>query len=136
MNPPDPMVTLYALPSELFAIDAAVVSYIQLVEATVPASAERADVIAKLRSFQQRYQVSLKSTHVSLADKHSRQSACLLPFHVTSFELMAFGTAVIGYLRLLEVAVAPAERTEVIAHLQQFQKRYLDALPSGLPLSD
>ncbi len=136
MNPLDPMVTLYALPSELLAIDAAVVSYIQLVEATVPASAERADVIAKLRSFQQRYQVPLKSTHVSLADMRPRQSACLISFCVTSFELMAFGTAVIGYLRLLEVAVAPAERVEVIAHLRRFQKRYLDALPPALPLSD
>src|SRR5260370_32027973 len=135
MNPLDPMVTLYALPSELLAIDAAVVSYIQLVEATVPASAERADVIAKLRSFQQRYQVPLKSTHVSLADMRPRQSACLISFCVTSFELMAFGTAVIGYLRLLEVAVAPAERVEVIAHLRRVQKRYLDALPPALPLS-
>jgi hypothetical protein len=129
MNPQEAMMTLYALPSELPALDAAVVSYIHLVEATVLPSAARADVIDKLRSFQQRYQEPLRSTPVPQTNLHSKQSAQLIPLQATSFELMAFGKAILGYMRLLEVTVPPAERMEVMAHLRRFQKRYLDALP-------
>ena len=130
MNQPEPIMTVYAQPCELPAVDAAVVSYLSLIEATVPDTAVRAHVMSKLRSLQQRYQALLQPTH------NSRQPANLIPLRVTAYELMAFGTAVLGYRRMLEVAVPPEEYMEVMAHLHRFQQRYVDALPSSSTLHD
>ncbi len=127
MNQPEPLMTVHLLPDELPAVDAAVVSYLSLIEATVPATALRADVINKLHSFQQRYQALLNTTRDPA--EPVAEPACLIPFHVTIYELMAFGTAVIGYLRLFEMTVSPAEFKEVSEHLCRFQQRYVDALP-------
>ena len=129
MEQPDPLVTLYVLPCELPALDAAVVSYLNLVQLTLPPSAQRADVIEKLCSFRQRYQVAWGATSVAQLEVGSRPLAHLIPLQATQFELMAFGTAVLGYRRVLEMALPAAERRDVMEHLHRFQQRYLDSLP-------
>jgi hypothetical protein len=135
MSQSDPLVTLYVLPSELPALDAAVVSYINLVQMTLPSSVERAEVIEKLSSFRQRYQGAWGATSVAQTDAHSRPAAHLIPLQATHLELMAFGTAVLGYRRVLEMALPAVERKEVMEHLHRLQQRYLDSLPPA-PLHD
>lgn len=123
-------ITLHALPCELLALEEAIVGYIQLVERTVPASPERSAVIAALRSFQQRYQVSLRKVQAPLKKRHRSGQESLIPVHATTREILAFATAVIGYIRLLKTTVAPSqERSDTIMRLITLQKRYIDSLP-------
>ena len=133
----EPLITLYALPSELPAIEEAVVVCTRLVEATVPASPERAEVITMLHSFQGRYQAALSDVRASQRQQYAPQGERLIPVQATDCELIAFAAAVMGYLGVLEKSVALyRERKEVINHLLRFQKRYLDSVPPPFPLSD
>ncbi len=51
----------------------------------------------------------------------------LVTLQATPIELIAVGSAIIGYIRLLECTVPPLkERKEVIAALLAFQKRLAD----------
>ena len=133
----DPFITLYALPSELPAIEEAVVVYIRLVEATVPPSEERSEVIKMLRSFQWRYREALSVVQATRGKKHSSQQERLIPVQATQYELIAFATAVMGYISVLEKSgVPPQEQREVLTPLLRFQKRYIDSAPPATPLSD
>ena len=130
MHTPEPLITLQARPCELPALEAAVTGYIRLVEATVPPSPERAELIGCLRSFQRRYQPSLRTAQLMQQTSQQPLQTPLLPVPATVCELLAFGSAVIGYIRLLKTTVQPcALRTEVINHLLTFEKRYIDSLP-------
>ena len=135
MSQPEPLETLYALPCELPAIEEAVESCIRLIEATVPLSPEREEVLSVLRSFQQRYQEPLRVLEV-MQIPLSQQNT-LIPLQATQYELIAFATAVLGYLQLLErTGALSVERNESLRHLLTFQKRYIDGLPPTLPLND
>lgn len=133
-----PRVTLQALPEELPFIDEAVRGYLQILQAGVLPSAERDEVMAQLRSFRGRYldllcKVQTTKAHKKQpAHKNRNEGEQLVSWQVTSFELIAFGSAVIAYLRLLDVTNAPRERSKlVLHHLATFEKRYLDTLPSS-----
>ncbi len=53
-----------------------------------------------------------------------------ITLQVTPKEMIALGSAIIGYIRLVEQTVPPCkERAEVIAVLLAFQKRFVDSLP-------
>lgn len=135
MSQPEPLETLYALPCELPAIEEAVASCIRLIEAAVPLSPEREEVLSVLRSFQQRYQEPLRVLEVT--QMPLSQPNNLIPLQATHNEMIAFAMAVLAYLQLLErTGALSTERNESLRHLLTFQKRYIDCLPSTLPLND
>lgn len=122
------LITVEASVEELPAIDAAVRGYIQLLKFVVDPSHDRDEVITQLRAFQQTYAKPL-------LDWRAKQPLCtqlapsaelepLISWQVTPFELLAFGTAVVGYLHMLETAHVPAEvRNSMLAHLLTFEQR-------------
>lgn len=128
--PEEPLIRIEASSEELPAIDAAIRGYIQLLRFAVDPSHERDEVVAQLRSFQQKYEEPFMAWR---ARRHSLQQSLAAPsepaqqlsWQVTTFELMAFDTAVIGYLHVLEKTRAPIEvRNRMINHLLAFEQRY------------
>jgi hypothetical protein len=121
----EPLITLHGKPHELVAIETAITAYIRLLEIAVPPSAERTEVIMMLQLFRKRYAEPLRRWQ-KMPSMMGEEDA-LLPVQATKSELMAFGSAVIGYIALLQATVEPCPvRSEVIGHLVRFQKRYLD----------
>lgn len=119
------LITVAACSEELRAIDAAVRGYIQLLRFVVDPSHDREAVITQLRSFQQTYATCLMDWRTK--QPVFTQSEQLISWQVTSFELLAFSTAVIGYLHMLEAARTPVEvRYRMITHLLTFEQRYMD----------
>lgn len=125
------LITVEASVEELPSIDAAIRGYIQLLRFVVDPSHDRDEVIAQLRSFQRKYEQPLMDWR---ARQHTfRQSSIptepgqMVTWQATPFELLAFGTAVVGYLHMLETANAPSEvRSRMIYHLFTFEQRYMD----------
>ncbi|HKV58787.1 MAG TPA: hypothetical protein VJO32_10920 [Ktedonobacteraceae bacterium] len=130
-----PLFTLYGKPCELIAIETAVTTYIRLLKITVPPSSERTEVIMMLQLFRKRCEGPLKQWET----KSSKiKEDALLPVQTTKSELLAFGSAVIGYIALSNAIVEPYPIcSEVIGHLVRFQKRYLEnSQPFIAPLKD
>ncbi|QBD80250.1 hypothetical protein EPA93_31445 [Ktedonosporobacter rubrisoli] len=126
MNSQEPLITLYARPSELYAVEQVVRRYISMLEANLPPTGELNCVVARLQSFRRRYQGQLLPEKVRTKKKVVRE--CLLPIQASPTELLAFGTAVIGYERLLKVGKRPAQPAlDILQRVLTFQKRYLDA---------
>ncbi len=125
------VITVEASSEELPAIDAAIRGYIQLLRFVVDPSHDRDEVIAQLRSFQRKYEQPLmewrarqRALKQSLIPTEPEQR---VTWQATPFELLAFGTAVVGYLHMLETANAPIEvRSRMICHLFTFEQRYMD----------
>lgn len=131
--PEESLITVEASSEELSAIDAAIRGYVQLLRFAVEPSPERDEVIAQLRSFQSKYekpfmdwrqrQHSLKQT-----PPNTQEAEKLISWQVTAFELMAFGTAVVGYLHVPETTQLSLEvRSKVINHLLSFERRYVSS---------
>ena len=132
------LITVEASSEELPAIDAAIRGYIQLLRFVVDPSHDRDEVIVQLRSFQRKYEQPLM-------DWRARQRTLSQPYipiepeqmvtwQATPFELLAFGTAVVGYLHMLDTANAPIEvRSRMICHLFTFEQRYIDQQASCTP---
>ncbi len=134
-EPGEPLITLLAAPCELPALKAATVGYIRLLEISVPPSQERAEVMRTLHSLLGRYQEAW-GTLQALREQKTDQEL-LIPVQMTDCELIAFASAMLGYIRLLKLTVQPCElRTEIINHLLAFEKRYLDSIPPPVPLCD
>lgn len=122
------LIPLQAMLCELPAIDTAARTYIRMLEMGIESSEEKPALIGLLRSFQQRYQELLRLFQTTTEQEHPRSR--LVVVQATPYELLAFGTAMLGYIRLLKLTVRPcALRDEVINHLLRFQKRYLDSIP-------
>lgn len=132
------LITVEASLDELPAIDAAIRGYIQFLRFAVDPSHDRDEVIAQLRAFQHRYEEPFMAWR-------ARQSAPpqidalagsgeLIMWQATTVELMAFGTAVIGYLHMLETTHASAEvRSRMLCHLLTFERRYMSMRASCMP---
>ena len=134
-EPEEPLITLLAAPCELPALKAATVGYIRLLEVRVPPSEERTEVMKKLHSLLGRYQEAWGMLQALREQKADLE--LLIPVQMTDCELIAFASAVLGYIRLLKLTVQPCElRTEIINHLLAFGKRYLDSIPLSVPLCD
>jgi hypothetical protein len=124
------LITVEASSAELPAIDAAVRGYIQLLRFVVDPSHDRDEVIAQLRSFQHTYEQPLidwraKQPLFTQASTPA-EPECLISWQVTRFELLAFSTAVVGYLHMLEMAHVPTEvHNRMLAHLFTFEQRYM-----------
>lgn len=130
------LITVEASSEELPAIDAAIRGYIQLLRFAVDPSHDRDEVIAQLRAFQDRYAEPFlvwRARHAaSLQCDILQKSEEPIVWQVTVVELMAFGTAVIGYLHMLETTHTPAEiRNRMMYHLLSFERRYMDRQASG-----
>ncbi len=126
------LIRVEASSDELPAIDAAIRGYIQLLRFAVDSSYERDEVIAQLRSFQYKYEqpfMDWRSRQHSLKRPPDELTnpPTLISWQATAFELMAFGTAVIGYLHVLENTNTGREiRDRVVKHLLAFERRYTD----------
>ena len=127
-----PHISLQARPEELFFIDEAVHNYVIFLRGVVQLSAECDEIINQLRAFQQRYEQFLTGKPGGLCHRgglESSNESPLVGWQTTSFELIAFGSAVIAYLRFLEVAQVPEKRRRLaFKHLTTFQVRYLEML--------
>ncbi|MGH2509111.1 MAG: hypothetical protein ACRDHZ_17165 [Ktedonobacteraceae bacterium] len=124
------LLTVEARLTELPAIDAAVRGYIQLLRFVVAPSHDRDAVIAQLRSFQQTYEKPLMNWRTKqllfTQPNTPTEPERLISWQVTSFELLAFSTAVIGYLHMLEIAHVPAEvHNRMLIDLLTFEQRYM-----------
>src|SRR5947209_5469742 len=108
-----PHISLQARPEELFFIEEAVHNYVIFLQEAVQPSVERDEVIHQLHAFQRRYEQFLTGKpggsrrRVGLGNSNESP---LVSWQTTSFELIAFGSAVIAYLRFLEVAQVPEKR--------------------------
>lgn len=125
------LITVEASSEELPSIDAAIRGYIQLLRFVVDPSHDRDEVIAQLRSFQRKYEQPLMDwrarQRASGQPSISTEPEQMVTWQATPFELLAFGTAVVGYLHMLETANASAEvRNRMIYHLFAFEQRYMD----------
>lgn len=89
-----------------------------------------------LQLFRKRYEEPLRLWETK-SSKIKEKDALLL-VQATKSELLAFGSAVIGYIALSNAVVEPYPIcSEVIGHLVRFQKRYLEnPQPFVAPLSD
>ncbi|QBD78878.1 hypothetical protein EPA93_24005 [Ktedonosporobacter rubrisoli] len=118
----EPLMALEATPAELAACEEAIVVYIRLLEATIEPSLERSELIDMLHSFQKRYQ-----------GMHQAQ-VVTVKFLATSNELIALGSAILGYTHLISVEAAAktkaglAKYRTVSARLLSFQQRYVAEL--------
>lgn len=124
------LITVEASSAELPAIDAAVRGYIQLLRFVVDPSHDRDEVIAQLRSFQHTYEQPLIDWRTKQPmfppPSTSIEPEQLISWQVTRFELLAFSTAVIGYLHMLEMAHVPTEvHSRMLTHLFTFEQRYM-----------
>jgi len=126
---------LYGKPCELIAIEIAITTYIRLLKRTLPPSSERTEVIIMLQLFRKRYEEPLR--HWETKSSKIKEDALLL-VQATKSELLAFGSAVIGYIALSNAVVELYPiYSEVIGHLVRFQKRYLEnPHPVIAPLQD
>ena len=65
--------------------------------------------------------------HEKEIEQVKQKELLLVTLQATPIELIAVGSAIIGYIRLLECTVPPSkERKEVITALLAFQKRLAD----------
>ena len=133
--------TVEASVEELLAIDAAVRGYIQLLRFVVDPSHDRDEVIAQLRSFQRKYDPPLMAWRAQqrprLWSDAPVESGSLISWQATIFELLAFSSAVVGYLHLLESTHASSEvRHRMICHLLEFERRYMERHAASLPERD
>ncbi len=125
------LITVKASSEELPAIDAAVRGYIQLLRFVVDPSHDRDEVITQLRSFQHTYEQPLtdwRTKQPTLMRSYTpAEPEQLISWQVTPFELLAFSTAVVGYLHMLDTTHTPTEvRSRMITHLLTFEQRYMD----------
>lgn len=125
------LLTVEASVEELLAIDAAVRGYIQLLRFVVDPSHDREEVIGQLRSFQRKYEPPLMAwraqQHPRLWSDAPGEPGPLISFQATVVELLAFSSAVVGYLHLLETTHASNEvRHRLICHLLEFERRYME----------
>lgn len=130
--------TVEASVEELLAIDAAVRGYIQLLRFVVDPSHDRDEVIAQLRSFQRKYDPPLMVWRAQqcprLWSDAPVESGPLLSWRATIFELLAFSSAVVGYLHMLESTRASSEvRHRMICHLLEFERRYMERHAARFP---
>ena len=113
---------------ELPAIDTAASTYIRMLEMGLASPEEKPALIGLLRSFQQRYQEPLRLFQTTTEQEQPRSR--LVVVQTTPYELLAFGRAMLGYVRLLKHTVPPCPlRDEVLQHLLRFQQRYVDSMP-------
>ena len=132
----EPLFMLYGKPCELIAIEIAITTYIRLLKRTLPPSSERTEVIMMLQLFRKRYEELLRHWETKAPERKEKDA--LLLVQATKSELLAFGSAVIGYIALSNTVVEPYPiYLEVIGHLVRFQKRYLEnPQPVIAPLQD
>ncbi|HLI91602.1 MAG TPA: hypothetical protein VKV37_23150 [Ktedonobacteraceae bacterium] len=118
--------TLYALPSELPAIDEVVLGYIHILEVTRLPS-QCADLITTLRAFRSHYVDLLRALPQNL-----QADSALIPIRVERDEHLAFCRASLGYTRFwLDMEQPNAWRSDIVERVLAFHRRYLDRVLSA-----
>jgi hypothetical protein len=126
MRPPENLRTMYALPSELAAIEEVVVDYLHILSVT-RAPQESAQLAGQLQSFLLRCQDALEALRAGREEGQPIEKANFVPIHVPSWEILAFGTASIGYVQFWRHDLGPARR-DVITRVLAVQARYTGSL--------
>ncbi len=127
MRPPENLRIMYVLPAELTAIEEVVVDYLHILAVT-RAPQESAQLTGQLQAFRLRYQDALEAVRDGYEPCRPTGEAGFVPIHVPSWEILAFGTASIGYVQFWRHDVSP-ERREVIKRVLAVHGRYIKSLP-------
>lgn len=126
MRPPENLRTMYVRPSELTAIEEIVADYLHILTVT-RAPQECAPLSAQLQSFRQRCLDALDALHAGCETDQPKSKVDFVPIHLPSWEILAFGTATLGYVQFWRHDLGP-ERRALITRVLAAQARYTGSL--------